>query len=156
MVQLGAGGAGAAVAHAFLDLGVQRLSIADPCADRAHDLANDLNEAAGANWAEGFTAEEAEARTQEADDLVKASPIGTEHHPRLPLDQQALHAGLWVARAASALGCPVLHGGGMVVHQAAASFCLFTKLEPKASHMLADFADLTYQAGDRVRGSLVR
>ncbi|MFI8790600.1 hypothetical protein [Streptomyces sp. NPDC055105] len=44
----------------------------------------------------------------------------------------------------------------MVVHQAAASFRLFTKLEPKASHMLADFADLTYQAGDRVRGSLVR
>ncbi|MFF1569481.1 hypothetical protein ACFVY1_39710 [Streptomyces sp. NPDC058293] len=31
----------------------------------------------------------------------------------------------------------------MVVHQAAASFRLFTGLEPKASHMLADFADLT-------------
>ncbi|MFE4254253.1 hypothetical protein ACFRU3_33055 [Streptomyces sp. NPDC056910] len=59
-------------------------------------------------------------------------------------------------RAASALGCPGLHGGGMVVHQAAASFRLFTKLEPRASHMLADFADLAYQAGDRVRGSLVR
>ncbi|WP_326777361.1 shikimate dehydrogenase [Streptomyces sp. NBC_01445] len=155
VVQLGAGGAGAAVAHAFLDLGVQRLSIADPCADRAHDLAKDLNEAAGANWAEGCTAGEAEARTQEADGLVNASPIGTEHHPRLPLDPKALHAGLWVAdvnyhplrtpllHAASALGCAVLHGGGMLVHQAAASFRLFTGLEPKASHMLADFADLT-------------
>ncbi|MGF0168964.1 shikimate dehydrogenase, partial [Streptomyces sp. Marseille-Q5077] len=39
VVQLGAGGAGAAVAHAMLTLGAERVTVVDALADRAADLA---------------------------------------------------------------------------------------------------------------------
>jgi shikimate dehydrogenase len=155
VVQLGAGGAGAAVAHALLDLGVERLTLTDPLFQRAHDLAKLLNETAGPDRARACAMTEAAACTAGADGLVNASPVGTEHDLRLPLPEPALHPGLWVAdlnyhplrspllRAAGALGCPVLHGGGMLVHQAADAFRLVTGLEPRTSHMLADFAELT-------------
>ncbi|WP_425826523.1 shikimate dehydrogenase [Streptomyces fractus] len=155
VVQLGAGGAGAAVGHALLGLGVERLLITDPNADRAHSLAKALNEQAGTEWARTCSPAEASDRTAHADGLVNASPVGTEHDLRLPLSKSSLHPGLWVAdvnyhplwspllQAASALGCPVFHGGSMLVHQAADAFRLFTGRNPFTSHMLADFAELT-------------
>ena len=44
--------------------------------------------------------------------------------------------------AARARGCRVLHGGGMVVLQAAESLRLFTGVEPDADRMLAHFEEL--------------
>ncbi|MFI6875681.1 shikimate dehydrogenase [Streptomyces sp. NPDC050400] len=159
VVQLGAGGAGSAVAYALLDLGVQRLWLTDPILERARSLAKNLNASTGTDWARVVTAPEAEARTAVATGLVNASPIGTEHDLRLPLPKSSLHPHLWVAdvnyhplwtpllTTAHALGCRALHGGGMLVHQAAESFRLFTGCEPHTSNMLGDFADLTAEVG---------
>jgi shikimate dehydrogenase len=76
------------------------------------------------------------------------------HHPGLPFDPDLLHPDLWVAdivyrpletellRRAREAGCRTLDGGGMVVFQAAASFELFTELEPDRERMLRHFARL--------------
>jgi 4-diphosphocytidyl-2C-methyl-D-erythritol kinase len=47
-----------------------------------------------------------------------------------------------VLRAARALGCRTLDGGGMAVHQAVDAFRLFTGQEPDAARMRAHFARL--------------
>ncbi|MFF0013080.1 shikimate dehydrogenase [Streptomyces sp. NPDC005374] len=155
VVQLGAGGAGSAVAHALFDLGAARLTVVDAVADRARALAKALNEEAGAERAEACAPETLGVELAGADGLVNASPIGMAGHPGLPLPAEILHGGLWVVdlvyrpletallRAARLRGCQVMHGGGMLVHQAADAFREFTGLEPNTSAMLADFADLT-------------
>ena len=80
-----------------------------------------------------------------------------EGHPGLPLDEDLLHPGLWVAevvyrpletqllRHARALGCRTLDGGGMAVFQAAGSFELFTGVKPDRERMLRHFAELVGQ-----------
>ncbi|MGX1546303.1 shikimate dehydrogenase [Streptomyces adustus] len=155
VVLLGAGGAGAAVAHALLDRGARQLQVVDPLQERAVALAGALNEHSGQERARAVSPEALEVVLSEADGLVNASPAGSVHRPRLPLPARLLHPGLWLAdlnyrplhtpllRAGSALGSRILHGGGMLVHQAAHSFRLVTGLPAHTSHMLADFADLT-------------
>ncbi|MDQ0596088.1 shikimate dehydrogenase [Streptomyces canus] len=155
VVQLGAGGAGSAVAHALLDLGVARLSIVDAVAERAHALVKTLNKESGAERAKAVPLEALGPELADADGLVNASPIGMTTHPGLPLPADMLHGGLWVVdlvyrpletpllHAARIHGCRVQHGGGMLVHQAAYSFREFTGITPNTSAMLADFADLT-------------
>ncbi|MFD2352641.1 hypothetical protein ACFSTC_30230 [Nonomuraea ferruginea] len=75
-------------------------------------------------------------------------------HPGLPLPAALLRPDLWVAdivyrpletellRQARALGCRTLHGGGMVVFQAAHAFHLFTGRKPDAERMLAHLTEL--------------
>ncbi|MEU4688153.1 shikimate dehydrogenase [Actinoplanes sp. NPDC023714] len=139
VVQLGAGGAGAAVAHALLELGTETLSIVDPDETRSHDLSvqvgqkpvRDLRRAIGT-----------------ADGLINTSPIGMHHHPGIPLPAELLHPGLWVAdivympvetellRAARAAGLRTLGGTAMCAYQAAAAFQLFTGIAPDIPRML--------------------
>jgi shikimate dehydrogenase len=140
VVLLGAGGAGAAVAQA---LGAGRLTIVDVVPERARALARRTGTAAG-----GLDA------LATADGLVHATPTGMAAHPGLPLPEDRLHDGLWVAevvyrpletellRAARARGCRTLDGGGMAVFQAAGSFELFTGVEPDRERMLRHFAEL--------------
>lgn len=152
VVQLGAGGAGAAVAQALLVLGTGRLSILDAEPDRAVRLAEALCARFGAGRAEAITAlPEALAA---ADGLVNCTPIGMAEHPGLPLPADLLRRALWVAeiiyfpletpllRAARALGCRTLDGGGMAVFQAVGAFRLFTEREPDAERMRAHFATM--------------
>ncbi|MER5201034.1 shikimate dehydrogenase [Streptomyces sp. NPDC002755] len=155
VVLLGAGGAGAAVAHALLGRGAGHLHIVDPVPDRAAALSRALNEQVGSERARFCPHEALGAVLNDADGLVNASPVGSLHLPGLPLPVEMLHARLWLAdvhyrplhtpllRSGGALGSRVLHGGGMLVHQAAHSFHLITGLPPHTAHMLADFADLT-------------
>ncbi len=154
VVLLGAGGAGAAVAHALLSLGVRTLTIVDVEAERGAALADQA-----ALWFDGRavrTAQTDDLTTllQRADGLVHATPTGMAEHPGLPLPRAALHPRLWVAdivyrpleteliQTARELGCAVLAGGDMVVFQAVAAFRLFTGLEPDPDRMLADFRRL--------------
>ena len=142
VVQLGAGGAGAAVAHAARKLGVQELTIFDLDAARAAELAAKVGAKAGSDLARAMAA---------ADGLMHCTPTGMAKHPGLPLDASLLRKELWVAeivyfpletellRAARARGCRTLDGGGMVVFQAAGAFRLFTGLEPDAERMLRHF-----------------
>lgn len=151
VVQVGAGGAGAAVAYALLDAGAAHLVIADIEPARAESLAGRL--------ASHFpTSEVVAARTDSiaghirtADGLVNTTPIGMTGHPGIPVDASLLHPGLWVADviyrpletaliiAAREKGCAVLDGGRMVVGQAAAAFELFTGIPADPDHMLAAF-----------------
>ncbi|WP_394617073.1 shikimate dehydrogenase [Lentzea sp. JNUCC 0626] len=150
VVLLGAGGAGAAVGHALLSLGVTRLGVHDVDQSRAEQLTTALQHRFGASRACVCTPD----AVRTADGLVHATPTGMAAHPGLPIDRSLLHQRLWVAdivyrpletallAAARAQGCRVLHGGGMVVLQAAESLRLFTGVEPNAGRMLAHFEEL--------------
>nr|WP_202477132.1 shikimate dehydrogenase [Streptomyces sp. SID5470] len=159
VVQLGAGGAGAAVAHAMLTLGAGRVTVVDALADRAADLAAALNRHFGEGRAAAAGPDRLAPLLADADGLVHATPTGMAAHPGLPLPAELLHPGLWVAevvyrpletellRTARALGCATLDGGGMAVFQAADAFRLFTGREPDAARMLADIAELAGVVG---------
>ncbi|MEV0907909.1 shikimate dehydrogenase [Streptomyces hokutonensis] len=154
VVQLGAGGAGAAVAHATLTLGAERVTVVDALPERAAALADSLNRHFGSGRAVGAAADLLPGLLADADGIVHATPTGMAAHPGLPFPASLLHAGLWVAEVvyrpletqllhtARALGCATLDGGGMAVFQAADAFRLFTGREPDSARMLADIAEL--------------
>lgn len=156
VVQLGAGGAGAAVAHALLAEGVGRLAIADTEAPRAVALAGALAARFGAGRA--VPCLDLAQDIAAADGLVNCTPVGMARQPGTPLPAALLRAALWVAeivyvpletellRAARALGCRTLDGGGMAVFQAAGAFRLFTGREPDAARMLRHFAAMSAAA----------
>ncbi|MET7736034.1 shikimate dehydrogenase [Streptomyces sp. NPDC005402] len=159
VVQLGAGGAGAAVAHATLTLGAGRVTVVDALADRAADLAASLNRHFGEGRAAAATPDRLPQLLADADGLVHATPTGMAAHPGLPLPADLLRPELWVAevvyrpletellRTARALGCATLDGAGMAVFQAVDAFRLFTGREPDAARMLADIAELAGVVG---------
>ena len=150
VVLLGAGGAGVAVGHALLSLGTARLGVHDVDPARGARLVAALQRRFGADRAVRCTPD----AIRTADGLVHATPTGMAAHPGLPIDDALLREELWVAdivyrpletallAAARARGCRVLHGGGMVVLQAAESMRLFTGVEPDPERMLAHFAEL--------------
>ncbi|MEV5882190.1 shikimate dehydrogenase [Streptomyces sp. NPDC052020] len=154
VVQLGAGGAGAAVAHATLTLGAGRITVVDALPERAAALAATLERHFGTGRAACATPDRLAELTAAADGIVHATPTGMAAHPGLPLPAGLLRPGLWVAevvyrpletellRTARALGCAVLDGGGMAAFQAADAFRLFTGREPDSAGMLADLAEL--------------
>ncbi|MFF9813350.1 shikimate dehydrogenase [Streptomyces sp. NPDC014006] len=155
VVQLGAGGAGAAVAHAALTLGAERITLVDAQPERAAALAASLTGHFGAGRAVAAGPDELPALLTGADGVIHATPTGMAAHPGLPLAAELLHPGLWVAevvyrplrtellRIARALGCTTLDGGGMAAFQAADAFRLFTGREPDSAAVLADLAALT-------------
>ncbi|KJK38735.1 shikimate dehydrogenase [Streptomyces variegatus] len=159
VVQLGAGGAGAAVAHAMLTLGAERVTVVDALPERAAALAGSLNRAFGKARAAAASPDRQPDLLARADGIVHATPTGMAAHPGLPLPADLLHPGLWVAevvyrpletellRAARALGCATLDGGGMAAFQAADAFRLFTGREPDAARMLADLTELAGAVG---------
>ncbi|MFF6911517.1 shikimate dehydrogenase [Streptomyces sp. NPDC012466] len=159
VVQLGAGGAGAAVAHAVLTLGAGRVTVVDALPERAAALAEALNRTFGAGRAAAAPPDRRAELLAHADGIVHATPTGMAAHPGLPLPAALLHCGLWVAevvyrpletellRTARALGCATLDGGGMAAFQAADAFRLFTGREPDAARMLADLAELAGAIG---------
>jgi shikimate dehydrogenase len=152
VLQLGAGGAGSAVAHAIITLGAQRLSIIDLDRVRAAALARDLCQRFGAGRAAAV--DDPALVIDAVDGVVNATPIGMAKHPGLLLAANLLGARLWVAdivyvpletellRAARAMGCRTMAGGSMAVYQAAAAFRLFTGLEPDTGRMLQHFASM--------------
>lgn len=149
VVQFGAGGAGGAVAHALLTLGVQQLALIDINTDRAADLAVALCARFGAGRAVA-TSNPAEAMVA-ADGVVNATPVGMTKFPGSVVPAGRLTPELWVAdivyfpletqllRDARACGCRVMSGGGMAVFQAADAFRLFSAAEPDAERMLRHF-----------------
>jgi shikimate dehydrogenase len=154
IVQLGAGGAGAAVAHALLTMGADRITLVDADPARAAALAGELAARFGAGRARPASGAELPELLAGAEGLVHATPTGMAHHPGLPLPAELLHPGLWVAdivyrpletellKQARAIGCRTLDGGGMVVFQAVHAFRLFTGREPDAERMFAHLTDL--------------
>ncbi len=149
VVQMGAGGAGAAVAHALLSEGVQQLSIFDVEISRAQSLADNLNQHFGSGRA--VAGHDLALALGEANGLVNTTPMGMKKLPGMPVPVELLRAELWVAeivyfpletellRNARALGCRTLDGGNMAVFQAVKAFELFSGVVPDAQRMLAHF-----------------
>jgi shikimate dehydrogenase len=153
VVQFGAGGAGAAVAHAALRAGVERLTIVDVDTRRSAALAESLDARFERVVAAVAPADAPEA-VASADGIINATPIGMNSHPGMPLPAGLLRPDLWVAdivyfpletellRAAQLAGCRTLNGAGMTVFQAVEAFRLFTGVAPDAQRMLEHFAEL--------------
>lgn len=149
VVQIGTGGAGAALAHAVVAAGAGCLTLFDLDPARALHLAGDLCARFGAGRAEAGV--DLAASVGAADGLVNATPMGMAKHPGLPLPAELLRPDLWVAevvyvpletglvRAARARGARVVDGGGMAVFQAAHAFAHFSGLAPDAERMLTGF-----------------
>jgi shikimate dehydrogenase len=152
VVQFGAGGAGAAVAHALLTLGVGELSIVDTEPSRAERLAHGLCGRFGAGRA--VACEDTARAANAADGIVNATPIGMAKYPGVPVARELLRPDLWVAdivylpletellRSARALGCRTLPGGGMAVFQAVGAFQLFAGIAPDAERMMRHFESM--------------
>ncbi len=149
VVQLGAGGAGSAVAHALLTLGAERLTVFDVDAARAEAVAGALAARFGTGRAEAGT-DLADAMAR-ADGLVNTTPVGMAKLPGMPLPAALIRSGIWVAdivyfpletellRTARAAGCRTLPGRGMAVFQAAEAFRLFTGITADAERMTRHF-----------------
>lgn len=149
VVQMGAGGAGAATAYALFREGVEQLTIFDLDLRRANDLANKMNAlfGSGRTHVGGNLA----ADLAVADGLVNATPVGMEKYPGSPVPESLLRPELWVAdivyvpmetrllASARARGCRVLDGGGMAVFQAADAFRLLTGRKADTERMRASF-----------------
>ncbi|MDP9793489.1 shikimate dehydrogenase [Catenuloplanes nepalensis] len=148
VVQLGAGGAGAATAHALLGLGIGHLTVVDPDLDRRGLLAETLSLHTDADRIAVAAPSELPDAIAHATGLVNASPVGMHRHPGLPLPAELLHPGLWVAdivympvhtpllRTARAAGLRTLGGTAMCAYQAAAAFELFTGRTADTARML--------------------
>ncbi|MGH2893075.1 MAG: shikimate dehydrogenase [Solirubrobacteraceae bacterium] len=154
VVLMGAGGAGSAVGHGLLSLGVGHLCVWDSDTERAQALARSLCERFGAVRAEVAEREDLGDELRRADGLINATPAGMRANPAPALEPDLLHDGLWVAEVvyrpletellthARQLGCRTLDGGAMAVFQAALSFELFTGRRPDRERMLRHFATL--------------
>ena len=152
VVQLGAGGAGAAVAYAMLKLGTRVLEIFDIDAGRTAALV--------ANLSALFPQQRVTAvvdlpeSMERSNGLVHATTTGMAKSPGLPLPPHLLDSRHWVTeivyfplqtellRLAKQRGCRYLDGGGMAVYQAVDAFRLFTGITPDATRMARHFDSL--------------
>ena len=128
---IGAGGAGAALAHALVSMNATRLLIADTRTDAAEKLALAAGPSASA-------VTDIAAAVAAADGIVNATPVGMAKLPGTPLDPTLLAPRHWVAdivyfpletellSAARTRGCRTLSGEGMAIFQAVLAFELFT------------------------------
>lgn len=154
VVLLGAGGAGAAVGHALLDLGVEHLAVVDVDVDRATTLARDLNRRHPDARVHASAFDKLSVLLPASDGVVHCTPTGMADHPGMPFDADLLHPELWVAdvvyrplntallNAARQVGCRTLDGGHMAVHQATTAFELITGITPDADRMSRHFRSL--------------
>jgi shikimate dehydrogenase len=152
VVQFGAGGAGAAVAFALMKLGVRELTIIDVDSAKAQNVVDGLS----SRFAEGRlrVGQDVAVAVAAADGIVNATPIGMDKYPGTPLPTALLRPDLWVAeivyfpletallRAARALGCRTVDGGGMAIFQGTEAFRLFTDISPDPDIFLATFVSL--------------
>ena len=145
VLQLGAGGAGRAVAFALRDLGVASLGIYDRDAERARKLCADLGPCAK-------PLDAPEPAAANAAGIVNATPIGMQGHPGVPMTPDVVRAGHFVAdviytpletefvKAAKARGARAMGGAGMCVHQAVDAFRHFSGRSPDVDRMKRTFA----------------
>jgi shikimate dehydrogenase len=152
VVQFGAGGAGAAVAHALLTLGAGEITLVDTDEVRAESLGAALCERFGKRRVR--VGADVAAAMAAADGMVNTTPLGMAKYPGMAIPADLLRTDLWVAdivyfpletellRQARALGCRTMSGGGMAVFQAVGAFRLFTDLEADAERMLHHFDEM--------------
>jgi shikimate dehydrogenase len=154
VVQVGAGGAGAATAYAMLGVGVRDLMIFDSDPGRAVSLMSNLSGRFPDRTIRAtLDLPEALRHTQ---GVVNASPMGMAKHPGSAVPLGLLRPDMWVAdivyfpletqllRAARVAGCRCLDGGGMAVSQAARAFEIFTGLKADSERMRRHFEQIDH------------
>lgn len=152
VIQIGAGGAGSAIAYALLKAGVPKLSIADIDRGSTDALIRRLSSAFDTDRMQPVSPDVLSTCARDAVGVVNATPIGmTGVSDGSPFPLEALHPGLWVGdavyrprhtalvRAAAELGCAAFGGTRMAVGQAAAAFSIFTGAQADPEAMLATF-----------------
>lgn len=152
VLQLGAGGAGAAVAYALLNEAVKTLIIYDVDLQKAEELARRLTYHFPA--AQVTVAKEPGVALQAVQGLVNTTPVGMAKIPGTPLRADLLRPSLWVAdviyfpaetellRVARMLGCRTMNGGSMAVFQAVQAFHAFTGRQGDPGRMHRHFQEL--------------
>ena len=137
---LGSGGAGRATAIAAAGAGAKHLILADIDEARSRGVANDISKLAPHVVAEpiGTFPEDWARRISEADLVVQATPIGMKADDICPLPASAFKAGQWAfdlvynrpetcfMRAAKEGGALAVNGLGMLLHQGAEAFTIWT------------------------------
>jgi len=137
---LGCGGAGRAVAIAAAGDGARHLILADLDESRCRGVARDiaaLSLPTRVDWA-GPSVKDWILRTHEADLMIQASPVGMKADDVCPLPPQAFRPGqkafdlvynrpsTCFTLAASQGGAQAANGLGMLLHQGAAAFTIWT------------------------------
>jgi len=150
VVQVGAGGAGRAVAFALMDLGVAVLILHDVDRARADALKSQLASQYGTSRCRIVGSLEQDIAR--ADGIVNATQVGMRGFPGCPVPVAAIKAGHWAAdviytpmqtaflSAAAGKGARALNGGGMCVHQAVAAFQCLTGVTPDVARLHRTFA----------------
>lgn len=149
VVQVGAGGAGAATAQALMMHGVNQLQLFDVDTGRASALAARLqNQYPSRHISSGG---DLVAALAAADGMVNATPMGMAKMPGLPVPADSLGPHLWVTDIVyvpleTALvtegrrrGCTVIDGSAMAIGQAAAAFALLTGCTADITRMRTSF-----------------
>ena len=146
VVQIGAGGAGRAIAFALAELGVEELVIADISEERAQDLAAEIGDRVRA-----ISMTDLEPAITSADGVVNATPVGMAAFPGTPFDTGLLDSQTWVAdvvyfpletqllKEAKGKGCRSLDGSRMAVQQAVEAFELFSERKADPARMRETF-----------------
>lgn len=157
VVQLGAGGAGSAVAYALLRAGAESLTLVDLDSSRAADRAAELQRQFPATVVRARPHAELQDALATATGFAHATPVGMHTHPGMPVEIDWIPADAWVSdvvylpirtelvQAAQARGLRVMDGGRMAVGQAVDAFALFTGREADAARMEKHFARLAEQ-----------
>jgi shikimate dehydrogenase len=154
VVLVGAGGAGAAVAHGALCQRVSILVVSDRDPERAKALHDDLVRDFAPERVRWCDATDLVREIAAADGVIHATPTGMAASPGIAFEAELLQPHQWVAevvyrpldtellKAARARGCRTLDGGGMAVFQAAESLRIFTGRTPDVERMFRHFSQL--------------
>lgn len=140
---LGAGGASRAVLVALEELGVATVYVANRTEQRAHDLVTEL----GISGVQVLPIDQVSAVLREIELIVNATSLGW-HDDALPLPRESFeriepstvafdltYRDTAFLRAARAANLTAVDGLGMLIHQGARSFALWTGVEPPVETM---------------------
>ncbi len=141
VAMLGCGGAARAAAFALAAAGITRLFVINRTLERAKALARDINDAGLHTEVACLSPADLQLADQitGAELLVQGTSLGLHANDPLPLPTESIPPGIPVMdmiykttpflKAAATRGCPVADGAGMVLHQGAKSFTLWTGRE---------------------------
>lgn len=151
---LGAGGAGAAVAHALIALGAGALSVISKEPDQTRALLDALRRRHPNCRLRALDALDRSALNP-VRGVVNATPMGMDSYPGTAIPPDLLRPDMWISdivyfpletellRTAHAMGSRTMSGAGMAIHQAAQAFQIITGQQADADRMAAEFDRLT-------------
>lgn len=145
---LGSGGAGRAVALVSAREGARRITLADVDADRCERVAAEIRRLFPATDVElALTPYDQVSAAKRADLVIQATPVGMKVEDQSLLGPEAFrrgqrafdlvyhHARTVFMKAAAAGGADVSNGLGMLLHQGAKAFHIWTGVEPPVDVM---------------------